>query len=885
MIRSKVEVMWGISPTLVLYPFHFLFFPATLLFLNLYIMKLSSYPLDLGWSFRDLDSEEWMPVRKVPSVVQQDLIDNEKLKDPFIRFNELDAQWVNEKSWIYRKVIQKPNAPQGATVALVFDGLDTFATVKLDSKIVLTSANMFVGHRIDITRELEADGDHIIEVEFDCALLKARELRRDYPLHKWISFNGDPSRLAVRKAQYHWGWDWGPVLMTAGIWRAVHLEVYTARVSNLWPQVKVAPDHQSALVTAAAKVDTVVIGDYSARFRLVLRGIEIAHQDIPVSRESDTQVIFRINCPELWWPHGYGDQSLYEISVSLIHNNEAVDQVSKKFGIRSAVVVQQPDKHGRSFFFRINGMDIFCGGACWIPADSLLTNVSRDRYRKWIQLMVEGRQVMIRVWGGGIYEDDTFYETCDQLGVMVWQDFMFACGNYPTWPGFLESVHMEAVFNLHRLRHHPSIVIYVGNNEDYQVQETAGLTYNYEDKNPYHWLNTDFPARYIYEKLLPDLVAEHSPSTFYHPGSPWGDGKKTSDPTVGDLHQWNVWHGTQQKYQIFDTLGGRFNSEFGMESFPYLPTIQYFVENEQDLHPQSHVMDFHNKADGHERRLATYLVENVRLATELEKYIYLTQVVQAETMTFGYRGWRRQWGDDRHCGGALLWQLNDCWPTISWAIVDYLLHPKPAYYAVKRVLSPIAVGVKREHHDWSVTHAKPPQKSFYELWVASSRPYEVRGSIELRFLSIETGEEIRKAITQDVKILYNGTTEIISGTIDHVLYPEPHVLSARLWVDQNIVARDVDWPQPLKYLKFSDNLKIEFNRTRNQIHLLISARTPAKGLVFEATDGVLLSDNMMDIVPGDPQTVIASSVSADFSNFTLNYRFLGQEQTNCITFA
>lgn len=242
--------------------------------------------------------------------------------------------------------------------------------------------------------------------------------------------------------------------------------------------------------------------------------------------------------------------------------------------------------------------------------------------------------IVCRVWGGGVYEDDSFYDACDEFGIMVWQDFMFACGNYPTWPWFLESIEKEAAYNVRRLRHHASIVIYAGNNEDYQVQEQSGLEYDYEDKDPENWLKTDFPARYIYEKLLPSVVRKLSPDTFYHPGSPWGEGKLTSDTTVGDLHQWNgiysfrsfpttlltsvVWHGTQEKYQTFDKLGGRFNSEFGMEAFPHMQTIESFIENDADKYPQSHILDFHNKATGHERRIATYLAENVRIATDLE---------------------------------------------------------------------------------------------------------------------------------------------------------------------------------------------------------------------------------------------------------------------------
>jgi beta-mannosidase len=293
-------------------------------------------------------------------------------------------------------VFQRPNVPTGAAIDLVFGGLDTFATVKLDGQTVLQSDNMFLGHRINITEALEAEGEHTLEIEFDCALLKARELRNLEQTHKWVCFNGDPSRLAVRKAQYHWGWDWGPVLMTAGIWRAVRFEVYTARVVDLWPQTQLAADQQTAEVTAVAKVGAMATGDYTARFTLSLKGNEIAHQDIPVSTNQNADVTFRVNHPELWWPHGYGEQILYEVSVSLLRTGQAVDQVRKKFGIRTAEVIQQPDKHGKSFFFRINGMDIFCGGSCWIPADSLLPNISAERYRKWIDLMVEGRQIMIR---------------------------------------------------------------------------------------------------------------------------------------------------------------------------------------------------------------------------------------------------------------------------------------------------------------------------------------------------------------------------------------------------------------------------------------------------------------------------------------------------------
>lgn len=337
------------------------------------------------------------------------------------------------------------------------------------------------------------------------------------------------------------------------------------------------------------------------------------------------------------------------------------------------------------------------------------------------------------------------------------------------------------------------------------------------------------------------------------------------------MHQWNVWHGTQEKYQIFDTLGGRFNSEFGMEAFPHIDTIKAFVTDPTQLYPQSHMIDFHNKADGHERRIATYLVENFKTETDLEKFIHLTQLSQAEALMFGYRGWRRQWGQGRHCGGALVWQLNDCWPVTSWAIVDYFLRKKPAYYAMRRVLAPVAVAVKRAHHDWSVVHARPAKTIDYECWVVSSKTKDFVAKVELRFISIATGKDIKdKIVKEDVKIAANGTTDILHGTIDNVK-EEPHVLAARIWVDGELVARDCDWPQPLKYLDFSDRgVRVDTSRHDK---IVITAERPTKGLVFEEREGILVDDSALDVVPGDEQVVKVRGLEE--SHRRLGWRYLG----------
>ncbi|KAK7890749.1 hypothetical protein LTR67_007958 [Exophiala xenobiotica] len=831
--------------------------------------------LSLGWSFKqtdDIGENAWSPVKTIPSTVHQDLIDSKKLEDPFIGFNEVKAEWVGLKSWTYRTTLARPNVPPAAKVILVFDGLDTFAQVKLSGKTILESDNMFLPYRVDITEAIKSKASHDLQIEFESAFLKAREIKDQHPEHKFIGFNGDSARLAVRKAQYHWGWDWGPVLMCAGIWRPVRLEIYNIRVSDLKVDITISDDHKLATIHATAEIEghEDSPAHVLAEFNITLGGKTVSSGRAKLDQDGKASTQLEVPDPELWMPHGYGKQTLYTVSVTAVSDGVPLHTESRRVGLRKIRLIQDDDSHGKSFYFRVNDVDIFCGGSCWIPTDSFLTNVTPEKYRAWIELMVPANQKMIRVWGGGVYEHDAFYDACDELGILVWQDFMFGCGNYPCFPAILGSIEAEAVANVRRIRHHPCLAILAGNNEDYQVQESVGLSYDYEDKNEENWLKSDFPARYIYESLLPRVSAAEAPWIPYWPGSPWSHGKVSSDPTVGDMHQWNVWHGTQEKYQIFDSLGGRFNSEFGMEAFPHIATIKSFVEKEEDLYPQSHVLDFHNKADGHERRIATYLVENVRTATNLEAYIHLTQLIQCEALMYGYRGWRKQWGDERHCGGALVWQLNDCWPTTSWSIVDYYLRRKPAYYAMARVLAPVAVGIRRTHHDWSVTHAREPKTQDWELWVVSSRLTETTADVEVRFVSVRTGREIKeKVVKRGIRLVANGTTHVSKGHVDNV-QEEPHVLAARIWVDGELVGRDTDWPQPLKYLQFPDrNVKVEV--VGDEMH--VTAERPVKCLVFEEREGCHLSDSAIDVVPNDKQIIQVRGLKA--GEPALDWTYLG----------
>jgi beta-mannosidase len=406
---------------------------------------------------------------------------------------------VADKAWTYEvKLLEVPKPKDGVAHVLAFDGLDTFATVKLNGEIILESDNMFIPHRVDITKKLKPRNENTLEIEFASARLEAIKIKEQHPDHRWVGFNGDMARLAVRKAQYHWGWDWGPILNTCGPWREMRLETYQARIEDLRVDYKLDDSLKSVQGAISATIEGTSANSVSFT---VFDGNKLVFKETATINDGVAKVDFHVNNPKLWYPHGYGEQPRYTIAAMALADDVEMHQATRRTGFRRGELVQQPDAIGKSFYFRVNGVDVFCGGSDWIPADSFTPRVTEEKYRKWLEMMVDGYQIMIRIWGGGIWEEDVFYDICDELGILVWQDFMFGCGNYPAYPSILRSIKEECTANVIRLRHHPSIIIYAGNNEDYQVQESYGLTYDYEDRDPESWLKTDFPARYIYEKV------------------------------------------------------------------------------------------------------------------------------------------------------------------------------------------------------------------------------------------------------------------------------------------------------------------------------------------------------------------------------------------------
>ncbi|KAL9600939.1 MAG: hypothetical protein Q9219_002874 [cf. Caloplaca sp. 3 TL-2023] len=472
--------------------------------------------------------------------------------------------------------------------------------------------------------------------------------------------------------------------------------------------------------------------------------------------------------------------------------------------------------------------------------------------------------------------------------MLVWQDFMFACGNYPAHDKFLDLVKREATANVKRLRHHPCLVVWAGNNEDYQYRETEKLDYDPQDSVPENWLKSNFPARYIYEKILADVTRELIPDTCYRFGSPFG-GSSTIDPTIGDIHQWNVWHGTQEKYQDWDKLSGRFVAEFGMEAFPSVKTIDSYLakgKDDSERYPQSSTIDFHNKGLGHERRLATYLVENIPSGPPtLEYYIYCTQLMQAECLATAFRLWKREWkGPGReYCSGALVWQINDCWPTQSWSIIDYYLRPKLSYYTIKRELADITLSMKR------VVEEIPADK-YTRVYVERVHKLQIFGTsfalqsgrylVRVQAWDIIAGKSIPlDAPCNSVELSRNQSTEIAECDLGVGKMEARTVVAAYLLNPTNgsIVARSVNWPEPLKYVRLPQgDPQMEIVHIGGKTYVELEAKFPVKGVALEVKEddekGVTFDDNCVDLFPDETLQIGVTGLSVgDENKITVNY--------------
>ncbi|MFZ6027865.1 MAG: beta-mannosidase [Chloroflexota bacterium] len=640
---------------------------------------MQSLSLSGSWQFREADTTEWYPA-SVPGSVHLELMALGKIPDPFVADNELRVQWVGERDWEYRRSFQADATFLANEQAwLVCDGLDTLTDVFINGQFVGHGENMFRQYRWDI-KPLLSEGENEILLRFGGPIpyILARNAERQ------LGGVEQPGTPYIRKAPCHFGWDWGPKLPPIGPWKDIRLEGYnTARLTNVYLRQR----HTGEGIFVRAEIEIERWNPARLKASLQIKSPHGLIQKAQMALEGNTGVIeIKVEDPQHWWPNGYGAQPLYEVEVLLSEKRKIRDRHQAKMGLRTIELRRDDDEYGQSFEFVVNGVGVFAKGSDWIPTDSFPTRISDELLEHLIRSSAEAHMNMLRVWGGGLYEEERFYDLCDRYGILIWQDFIFACNIYPKEEAFFQNFHAEAVDNIRRLRHRASLALWCGNNE----MEMGWIHWNWDKPE-----NTDLKAAYdrMYHHFIPAIVAAEDPDTPYWPSSP-SSGIPFQNPNGndrGDAHYWDVWHG-RKPFTAYRTQLPRFMSEFGFQSLPPYETVCTYAAPE-DRNMTSYVMEHHQRSGNGNGLMLSQMTDTFRMPKDFRSLVYLSMTLQAEGIRYGVEHWRR----NRHrVAGTVIWQLNDCWPVASWASIDYFGRWKALHYAARRFYAPVLLSAEDE---------------------------------------------------------------------------------------------------------------------------------------------------------------------------------------------
>ncbi len=606
----------------------------------------------------------------VPGSVYHDLMENNLMDDPFYRDNEMKALAIMDNAFHYsRSFTVAEDLLQNDAVLLQCQGLDTLATLYINGKLLGQADNMHRTWEFDVKDRL-CVGENTIEVRFASP---TRALKEKPPIRDFnCAMEGNPY---IRKAHCMYGWDWGPYLPDAGIWRDIAvIGIRTARIRDVYVKQR----HEDGCVTLDIQTNLTA---YTQKKTAVQVAVTAPDGTVLTGCGEHCQIV--IENPQLWWPVGFGEQPLYGVCVTLSDDMGELDSWNKRIGLRTMTVTQKKDEWGESFSHCVNGVDVFAMGADYIPEDNIFPRINEQRTRQLLEDAVAANMNSIRVWGGGYYPDDYFFDICDELGLLVWQDLMFACACYELDDHFEESIVAEFVDNIRRLRHHASLALWCGNNEmEDQISRLPRVT----EQNKADYIK-------IFEYIVPKVLKAEDPETFYWPSSPSSGGSYDApqDPNRGDVHYWKVWHGllpfTDYRNHFF-----RYASEFGFQSFPCMETIESFTAPE-DRNVFSYVMEKHQRNSTANGRIVNYLSQMYLYPGDLSKLVYASQLLQAQAMQYAVEHWRRHRG---RCMGAVVWQLNDCWPVASWSSIDSFGRWKALHYYEKRFFNPVLISCHEE---------------------------------------------------------------------------------------------------------------------------------------------------------------------------------------------
>ncbi|MCU1301403.1 MAG: beta-mannosidase [Candidatus Sulfotelmatobacter sp.] len=846
--------------------FTFLFILISCAFSPLHAAEPVSRSLDAGWQFRAVanadraDLKEWHPAQ-VPGVVQTDLLRNKLIPDPFDRDNEFHLQWIGLADWEYQTTFQADAATLAREhVDLVFEGLDTFADVYLNDQVILHADNMFRSWRIPAKSQLKP-GANTLRIVFHSAVEKVLPYVKSLPyVLPSISTNnfGNEENIATapytRKAPYNYGWDWGPRFMTEGIWQPVRLETWDAlRIANFHI-------HQQDITSGLANVTAEVEIEASQATTI---NLTLAHDEMAGAQTADGNLMQQLNAgsnhvsvpvrivaPKLWYPVGYGAQSRYRFSAAVHVGREIIARAETKTGLRSVELRRVPDEWGKSFEFVVNGIVVFAKGADVIPFDSFPNRVTPEIHRNILQAARDAHMNMVREWGGGYYESDDFYDICDELGIMVWQEFMFGGDMVPGDVGFQENVRREAIDQVKRLRDHPSVVIWCGNNE----VETGW--YHWGDRLAFKesisaeardrvWLDYIL----LFADILKSAVTQYADPVPYWPSSPSANFEEVPDNQHnGDMHYWQVWH-AQAPASDYTLQFPRFMTEYGFQSFPEMRTIGSFAKPE-DFDIRSTVMQAHQKNKGGNERILTYMLREYREPKDFASFVYLSQVQQAEIIKIGAEHLRRQ---RPRTMGSLYWQLNDCWPVASWASIDYYGRWKALHYYARRFYDDVLISPFL--HDDKV-----------DVYVVSDTLQPISGTIHMRLLDFSGNVLLEQ--TKDVQIPAQSSAIYLSVNKPD-LSAKDDLRKSFLVFDLQVAGKQVS--RNLIFFDVAHDLelpvapKIESTLSKTDGGYNLTLRTPALARNVYVSVGnldVQMSDNYFDLLPNEPITITLKTSSA-----------------------
>ncbi len=795
--------------------------------------------INQNWEFKQQKDTTWHSAT-VPGNVYSDLLDHKKIPDPFLGSNELNVQWVPTKDWEYKTTFNLDEKTlEKSHIELTFEGLDTYASIYLNDSLLGKTNNAFRTWKFDIKKAAIAKNSLRIEFQKTSVHEEKETEKLDYLLNPGI-------RVFTRKAQFQYGWDWGPIVNTSGIWKPIKVTSWNnMRLDDVYFKQEKLTDSLATLEVeyTISSDENVEETSFQIKFNNTTHLVESA-----VKKGTHTYyTTLRIKNPKLWWTFNLGEPYLYEFDVTLKEGKDVKAQQKIKKGLRTIQLIRDKDEKGETFYFKLNGVPVFMKGANYIPQHSMQNKVTDAHYEKLLNDVVDANMNMLRVWGGGIYENDVFYELCDEKGILIWQDFMFACAMYPGDKAFLDNVEKEAIDQVKRLRNFTSVGLWCGNNENYEAWHNWGWqTDKTEAQKKEIW--DSYLA--VFDRILPETVAKLNPEIDYWESSPSYGRRNPKSFTEGDNHDWAVWHGGVP-FERFEQKIPRFMSEFGFQSFPSYEAIRYFTgEDSISINHDSYIT--HQKHPRGFKLIREYMGRDYPVPTAGDDYVYMSQLTQAKGMTMGMEAQRRAMP---YCMGSLYWQLNDCWPVVSWSSIDFMGNWKALHYKAKKSFEDVLISSIVENDT-------------IKTYVVSDKLQTLEGDFALEFLDFK-GNKVH-GITKNIKLPANTSTLIAETPVSDIkANPSDYVMKGT-FISSSIEATSLFYVARPKDLKlFPQDISTEVTKTEDGFTIKISAKTLQKDVFIHTKAKGHFSDNFFDVLPNQTVTIVFTTDATNIDDLAI----------------